>query len=134
MSLLEISFRDYSLYTKSAKKDTVCKKYFYKLLRLSFQCLYFWSKRFIIVIGDNDDKPHENTYDQKKVQMFRQIQESIYTYYHSKNVTPVIIVDEAQFLKNSILDDLRIIFNFEMDSKDYSVLILAGQSPFLTTS
>jgi type II secretory pathway predicted ATPase ExeA len=42
----------------------------------------------------------------------------------------VIIVDEAQFLKNSILDDLRIIFNFEMDSKDYSVLILAGQSPF----
>lgn len=66
----------------------------------------------------------------KKVQMFRQIQESIYTYYHSKNVTPVIIVDEAQFLKNSILDDLRIIFNFEMDSKDYSVLILAGQSPF----
>lgn len=68
----------------------------------------------------------------KKVQMFRQIQESIYTYYHSKNVTPVIIVDEAQFLKNSILDDLRIIFNFEMDSKDYSVLILAGQSPFIT--
>ncbi len=32
-----------------------------------------------------------------------------------------IIVDEAQFLKNSVLDDLRIIFNFEMDSKDYAI-------------
>lgn len=68
----------------------------------------------------------------KKVNMFKQIQESIYTYYHSKNITPVIIVDEAQFLKNSVLDDLRIIFNFEMDSKDYAILILSGQTPFIT--
>ena len=67
----------------------------------------------------------------KKVQLFKQIQEAIYTY-HSKNVTPVIILDEAQFLKNSVLDDLRIIFNFEMDSKDYSIVILAGQTPFVT--
>lgn len=68
----------------------------------------------------------------KKVLMFKQIQESIFTYHHSKNITPVIIVDEAQFLTNSVLDDLRIIFNFEMDSKDYAILILAGQTPFIT--
>ncbi len=68
----------------------------------------------------------------KKVGMFNQIQEAIYTYYHSKNITPVIIVDESQFLKNSVLDDLRLIFNFEMDSKDYAILILAGQTPFIT--
>lgn len=68
----------------------------------------------------------------KKVNMFKQIQESIYTYDHSKNITPVIIVDEAQFLTNSVLDDLRIIFNFEMDSKDYAILILSGQTPFIT--
>ena len=68
----------------------------------------------------------------KKVIMFKQIQESIYTYHQSKNITPVIIVDEAQFLKNSVLDDLRIIFNFEMDSKDYAILILSGQTPFIT--
>lgn len=68
----------------------------------------------------------------RKVDMFRQIQESIYTYWHSKNITPVIIVDEAQFVKNQVLDDLRLIFNFDMDSKDYSILILSGQLPFIT--
>ncbi len=68
----------------------------------------------------------------KKILMFEQIQEAIYTSVHSKNITPIIIVDEAQFLKNTILDDLRIIFNFDMDSKDYAVLILAGQTPIVT--
>lgn len=68
----------------------------------------------------------------KKVEMFKQIQESIYTYYHNKNIVPVIMVDEVQFLKNSVLDDLRMIFNFDMDSKDYAILILSGQTPFIS--
>ncbi len=68
----------------------------------------------------------------KKVGMFKQIQEAVFTYHHSKNITPVIIVDEAQFLKNSVLDDLRIIFNFEVDSKDFAILILCGQTPFIS--
>ena len=62
----------------------------------------------------------------KKVDMFKQIQEAIYTY-ASENITPVIIIDEVQFISNSILDDLRIILNFDMDSKNYSILILCGQ-------
>lgn len=68
----------------------------------------------------------------KKIDMFKQIQEAIFTYHNSKNITPVIIIDEAQFLKNSILDDLRLIFNFDMDSKDYAILILSGQLPFVS--
>ncbi|MEW9125240.1 MAG: hypothetical protein AB2421_21200 [Thermotaleaceae bacterium] len=44
----------------------------------------------------------------------------------------MIILDEAQFLKNSVLDDLRIIFNFDMDSKDYAILILSAQTPFIS--
>jgi|SRR5690554_325493 len=68
----------------------------------------------------------------KKINMFKQIQEAIFNFHKSKNITPVIIVDEAQFLINSILDDLRIIFNFDMDSKDYAILILAGQLPFIS--
>lgn len=63
----------------------------------------------------------------RKCDMFRQIQESIQSYY-AKNITPVIIIDEAQFISNAILDDLRIIFNFDMDSKNYALLILSGQS------
>lgn len=68
---------------------------------------------------------------QKKVKMFTQIQETISTYYNSKHVTPVIVIDEAQFLKNAILDDLRIIFNFGMDTKDYATVILCGQTQFV---
>ncbi|WP_434642005.1 AAA family ATPase [Thermoanaerobacterium thermosaccharolyticum] len=66
----------------------------------------------------------------RKCDMFRQIQDVILNY-HSKNITPVIIVDEAQFISNSILDDLRIIFNFDMDTKNYALLILSGQTPLI---
>src|SRR5690554_3939605 len=62
----------------------------------------------------------------KKVDLFKQIQESIYTY-STKNITPVIVIDEVQFISNSILDDLRIILNFDMDSKNYCIAILCGQ-------
>ena len=63
----------------------------------------------------------------KKVTMFKQIQEAIYNY-SSKNITPVIIVDEVQFLSNSIFDDFRLILNFEMDSKNPCIVIFCGQS------
>ncbi|WP_231968907.1 ATP-binding protein [Thermoanaerobacterium sp. RBIITD] len=66
----------------------------------------------------------------RKCDMFRQIQDVILSY-HSKNITPVIIVDEAQFISNSILDDLRIIFNFDMDTKNYALLILSGQTQLI---
>lgn len=68
---------------------------------------------------------------QKKVTMFSQIQEAIYNYSVNKNITPVIIIDEAQFLKNDLLDDLRLIFNFNMDSKDYAILIFLGHTNFI---
>lgn len=67
----------------------------------------------------------------KKVSIFKQIQESIFNYSSNKNITPVIILDEVQFLKNSILDDLRIIFNFQMDSKDLAIILLTGQTNFI---
>ena len=68
----------------------------------------------------------------KKINMFTQLQEAIYTLNHSKNITPVIVVDEAQFLKNSVLDDLRIIFNFNMDSTNLATLILSGQTQLIS--
>jgi type II secretory pathway predicted ATPase ExeA len=63
----------------------------------------------------------------KKITMFNQIQERIRTLHESKNIVPIIILDEVQYLKNSILDDLKIIFNFDLDSKNYAILILSGQ-------
>lgn len=63
----------------------------------------------------------------KKISMFEQFQRLILSSYHDQKITPVIIIDEAQSLNNNILDDLRILFNFKMDSENPYILILAGQ-------
>ena len=65
---------------------------------------------------------------QKKVDLFKNIQERIISLSKDKKITPVIIIDEAQYLKTDILNDLKILFNFEMDSKNYAMFILSGQS------
>ena len=46
----------------------------------------------------------------------------------SKRSRPVIILDEVQMLSNSILEELRLLFNFKMDSENTYILILSGQS------
>ncbi len=63
----------------------------------------------------------------RKIDMFNQIQETIKTYAKERRITPVIILDEAQYLRTEILNDLKILFNFEIDSKNYGILILVGQ-------
>jgi type II secretory pathway predicted ATPase ExeA len=63
----------------------------------------------------------------KKVTLFQQIQNCIHNLYYEQRITPVIIVDEVHMAPVSILDDLRLLFNFKMDSANPFVLILAGQ-------
>ncbi len=63
----------------------------------------------------------------KKVDLFKAIQERIISLSKDKKVTPVIIIDEAQYLKTEVLNDLKLLLNFDMDSKNYAVLILCGQ-------
>ena len=43
-----------------------------------------------------------------------------------KKKTPVIIIDEANYISNAILNDLKLLFNFEMDSRDRAVVLLCG--------
>jgi type II secretory pathway predicted ATPase ExeA len=61
-----------------------------------------------------------------KVMMFEQIQNLVSESYYSKRVTPVFIVDEAQCLVSGILDDLKMIFNFKMDSENPFVFVMSG--------
>lgn len=62
----------------------------------------------------------------KKVDLFRQIQSAIGSMYYERRVTPVIILDEIHMASNKLLEDLRLIFNFNMDSENPFILILAG--------
>ena len=62
----------------------------------------------------------------RKVDNFRLIQEEISRCWLSKKITPVIIMDEANHIGPAILNDLKILFNFEMDSQDRAVILLVG--------
>lgn len=64
----------------------------------------------------------------RKIDMFRQIQSSIGELFYSQKITPVIIVDEIHMASVAILEDLRMIFSFKMDSADPYILLLAGQT------
>ena len=63
----------------------------------------------------------------KKVAVFHQIQQAINSMYYDRRITPVIVLDEIHLTSNKILEDLRLIFNFKMDSQNPFILILAGQ-------
>lgn len=62
----------------------------------------------------------------KKPDNFRIIQEEISRLSVEKRKTPIIIIDEANYINNAILNDLKILFNFEMDSRDRAAILLAG--------
>ena len=62
----------------------------------------------------------------KKPDNFRIIQEEITRLSREKRKTPIIIIDEANYINNAILNDLKILFNFEMDSRDRAAILLAG--------
>jgi type II secretory pathway predicted ATPase ExeA len=58
--------------------------------------------------------------------MFEQLQRLIAASYYEKKITPVFILDEAQSLSGGVLEDLRMIFNFKMDSENPFITIIAG--------
>ena len=62
----------------------------------------------------------------RKTENFRNIRSEINRYALEKRITPIIIIDEANYINNGILNDLKMLFNFEMDSKDRAVVLLVG--------
>jgi len=66
----------------------------------------------------------EPTY--RKVDLFRQIQQTVYRFHSERKMTPVFILDEMQLEKDQFFNDISILFNFNMDSKNPFVLVLAG--------
>lgn len=62
----------------------------------------------------------------RKIDNFKIMQTEIKRYAIEKRITPVIIIDEANYINNSILNDLKLLFNFEMDSRDHAVMVLVG--------
>jgi general secretion pathway protein A len=62
----------------------------------------------------------------RKVDLFRQIQQGIERTAQERKITPVFILDEMHMAKDAFLQDLAILFNFNMDSTNPFILVLAG--------
>lgn len=62
----------------------------------------------------------------RKNENFRLIQNSIERLSVEKKMTPIFIFDEANYMMNATLNDLKILFNFEMDSVNKAVILLTG--------
>jgi len=43
-------------------------------------------------------------------------------------IRPVLIIDEAQYLRNDVLENLRLLTNYEMDSQNRLCMIFVGQA------
>lgn len=62
----------------------------------------------------------------RKVDLFRQIQQGIERMAGDRKITPVFILDEMHMAKDAFLQDLALLFNFQMDSTNPFILILSG--------
>lgn len=65
----------------------------------------------------------------RKAENFHIIQNEINRLALDKRKIPVIIIDEANHINNAVLNDLKILFNFEMDSRDRAIILLVGLPP-----
>lgn len=61
-----------------------------------------------------------------RTDMYNNIQKEIKNLVEVDKVQPIIIVDDAHNLSREILKNLKVLFDFEMDSKDYTMVILIG--------
>ena len=64
----------------------------------------------------------------KKAEMYKDIQNCIRSLAEERHVKVVVVIDEAHLLHSSILRDLQMLTNFDMDSKDMFALVLVGHS------
>lgn len=69
----------------------------------------------------------------RKAENFHMIQDEITRLTVEKRKTPVIIIDEIDHISSNVLRDLKILFNFEMDSRDRAVILLVGLAKINTT-
>ena len=62
-----------------------------------------------------------------KTDIFNRIQEEIKRLVNIERVLPIIIIDDAHNLSKEIFLEMKVLFDFEIDSKDYTVIVLSGQ-------
>lgn len=67
----------------------------------------------------------------RRAAMFKRIHEHILNMHRTTNIHPVLIIDEADKLGTDILQELRLIANFNYDSVNAITILLCGQEPLI---
>ena len=62
-----------------------------------------------------------------KTVMFKALQDRLFYLYKDKKQPVILAIDEAQYLSNNILQDLKMLMNFKYDSLNCFTLILSGE-------
>jgi type II secretory pathway predicted ATPase ExeA len=63
----------------------------------------------------------------RKAKMFRLLKDTFEQMNHSSRIHPVLIIDEAHLLCNDILQEIRLLTNFKVDSYNGLTVLLCGQ-------
>lgn len=66
--------------------------------------------------------------ERNRAGLYRCIREEVNRLCLESKVRPVLVVDEAQNLRSDVLEDLRLLTNYEMDSQNRLCLVLVGQA------
>ncbi len=67
-----------------------------------------------------------------RTDLYTNIQKEIINLVELQKVQPIIIIDDAHNLSREILKNLKVLFDFSMDSKDYTIIILIGHPELKT--
>lgn len=68
------------------------------------------------------------TTERSMAALFRSIQQEVNRLCLESKIRPVLIVDEAQYLRNEVLENLRLLTNYEMDSQNRLCMLFVGQA------
>lgn len=60
--------------------------------------------------------------------LFRSIRGEVNRLCLESQIRPILIIDEAQYLRNDVLQNLRLLTNYEMDSQNRLCLVFVGQA------
>lgn len=59
--------------------------------------------------------------------LYRQIRDEVQELVHQKRIRPVLVVDEAHLLRSDVLEELRLLTNYEMDSRNHLTMLFIAQ-------
>jgi len=63
----------------------------------------------------------------RRSKMFRLIQERVVSLNRSNRIHPILVIDEAQYLSNPLLQEIRLLTNFEIDSYNALSVLICGR-------